>query len=256
MDFLSTIFSPVVSIASKVLPLLLGGLFQDAKSSSQVYQIGNIAWYPHSGRLYAQNVGNNEASLQFSVVDAVVSGLPGAATTTTVYQPLPISGAYDATDDLMSLQDGCLTIGTAADASLPPELGGDLERAIAFGIKCLSLGLLVQLIGSVRISVKKDSVNGNYFIWFENTDPIPFDSWQILATVTNQEGQSVIVESIAAKHDALNESNNFSMNLPAGFDLSPFVSELTLDIKVPNSFYQEMTAERRRLVRMGMKLPQ
>ncbi len=258
MGILSTIVGPIVAIASKVLPLLLGGILQDAKSSSQVYRLGNIAWFPHSGKLYAQNVGNNEASLQFSVVEAAVSGAPGATFSSTLYQPLAVSGSVDVSDALTDYQDGSLAIGTEADTILPPAAMGGLRRAIAFSICSLSAATSVKLVGEVFFSVERNIQNGLYEIRFGSKNPFDFSEWEVEAKVTNMTDITVSVGANVGKHQVLNEvQSSLIIELPEGFELTPpIIKQLVFNITVPQDYYEEVTAERRRLVRMGMKLPQ
>lgn len=236
MDW-SSIVASVADIAVKILPLFFGKLEKGA-GEFDYYLVGDIAFYPYSGSVWACNMSEtDEMGISYSVSTA--------ESALSVYQPLSLEEAYDATQDMADFQFGQLTIGPTllpgSAASLPTGPG----RAISFAISLLSVGMTVRIIGNTRIGVKKD---GQGF-YFEITNDNPMAGWEGTVSATDTRGGTVTAHSKwTSKKVRSPQDYSWEIPLPPGTDLDPVVAKLTVYLVMDQQTYADATAERRRRV--------
>lgn len=230
------IISQGADLASRVLPLVLGS---DAEGASENYVLGNVAFVPFSGRIYAASNDESESGMAFALSQ------PNDQTTLSEFVPVPVSGAIDVTNELSAFNRGQVTL---APTDPPPSAANPAPvKIVAWTVLALGIGVTSRIIGNASVSVGK-LPDGTYGIRFTNSDPMK--SWVFKATVKDNQGNSASVQGSSSSVSAREDGNyEFDLSLPAGVDIDPIVAELDVTIDMPESDYQAATAEVRKRIR-------
>jgi hypothetical protein len=124
-----------------------------------------------------------------------------------------------------------------------------LDRAIAFTIGALPLGIAARIVPDMDVTVIRDERT----LLFKLRVSCPTLPLEAGAQATGVCGGTVSVTAVLG--GASQEPTEHEVELPPGVDLSPVVHRLAVELLVPLGVYERATAERRRAVRNGLPEP-
>lgn len=223
----------VANVAAKMLPLALAG---GTGGAPPPFRTGGIQFeYLTIGdqtKLYAHNISGEDTGLAYSLTRSE------PAVNLSVYQPLPINGAYPCQQDLQEFVNGQVYLAptptsTAAD--------GTPTRAISFAVRGLSIAASVNIIGGIRLSVNKDP-GGESFTAVITTTGVP----RVLRAQIAAAGPDgdVVRAQWDASTAAQPGAETILIALPVGVDLDPVVQSLELLLELDLAGFDLATADR------------
>jgi hypothetical protein len=239
-DWLST----GLQVAEAAANILGSFLLADGKRSQQggpmpPYTVGTVQWYldDRTGDVWAFNSGSDEAGLNYAVA-APESSL-------SVLQPLPPHQSYNAGKDFKDFKQGQLAVAPV----IAPSTGvqGPFDRIITFTIGALALGVTARIMTGFDIFIGRDQTTGLYKAGI-TAPTVPL---RALVKASDVRGNSVSAGGELAS-STQGTTVELDIDLPPGVDLSPIVQNLTVELQVPSSTYEQATRERRALLTEGM----
>lgn len=243
------------SIASDVASIgihLLGALLGESQSDAEVtYTQGHVVWTKDSNGVKAVNKGNAELGVSFAMSTLQDGNSPSS---TIEYLPIPAGGSQPVTQQLSDFANGRVCISQASSAPDATDAPATLVAAVQFAIRTLALGVTVNIIQGVKMSVGQNKKNGLYELTVLTTgQPIQ----NMRATVTDPTGVTVTGEATFKPSDQENSSPpSYTLQLPSGVNLDPIVENLDLSLTMDNASYLRATAEsRQNLVKGSPKKP-
>lgn len=244
-----SIIKGIAGIAGAILPLLTGGALGARKDGgSSRYNVGDIGFYPHSGKLYAQNLGDAELGMAF----AQTGEEDGRLITRTEYYPVDAGGHVDVTAELIrDYPVGRLTVADT-DAEINSRVGP--LKILAISVSAVAVGVAIRVAGELKVGVYK--VAGPDATGWEIRvgNPTPLTGFQFDATLTDAHGATAAVSATAQKDvvaAAPDEGYTETIPIPDGFDADPIIETLDFRAKMPLSAFFALTAEGRAKVRSG-----
>jgi len=156
------------------------------------------------------------------------------------YWPVPVRKAQDMTKTLQFFADGVVT---AAPVESDSELGVRI-RTVSFSAAVLAVGVASTLVPGYSLTFKKIEGGWNANIEVHERATMP-EKVEIEIEGINK--AKMYVEWPKKKSEAAPADNTIEIPLPPGLEIEPVVNNVSVTMQIDESWYEEFTAERRKL---------
>lgn len=209
----------VLDIASEVA-ILLG---EDEDSDSTSYVLGDLAWIPSNGQIYAVNNDPvNDVSLLYLAQN--LSGTATSTLSTTVVIPAN-GGWHEEAANLAQFLGGSVNLTglPQADANTPGQV-------FSFVMRTFSVATAISIIGGVHVSFANTGNGWNFTLGTTGPNLSSFK-----ARVVDPAGNGATVESTFNQANARVGADSVTLALPPGLDLSVFVASMEVELTLDSS---------------------